>query len=232
MTAWPGAVLFDFDGVIVDSEELHMRAYLATAQRLGIPLTREQYFAELIGFDDRGAWGYLFEKNKRPISAAELQSTIAQKLDVMRGIMQRREYQALPGVERFVSLLRERRIGTGICTGALREEVETMLAGIGMRELFDAVISAQDVTIGKPDPLGYALTMQRVSEKIGGALEPSDCIVVEDAPSVIRSVKQVGFKTIGVTTTYPAARLVDADWIVATLEPETVRTTIPQLGFL
>jgi HAD superfamily hydrolase (TIGR01509 family) len=229
MEKWPGAILFDFDGVLVNSEPLHVRAYLETSAKWAIPLTREEYFRELIGFDDRGAWTHLFKKNNRAISSAELDRVIAQKLDVMRRLFETGDFEPMPGVRRFVARLRERRIPAGICTGALREEVETMLDGIRMRDSFDVLVAAEDVKIGKPDPAGYLLTARRLSEKIGRALAPADCLVIEDAPSVIRSVRHVGFKVLGVATTYPIEELADADWAVKSLEPDRVAGAIPEL---
>lgn len=229
MGSWPGAVLFDFDGVIVDSEELHMRAYVETAPRWGIRLTRDDYFRDLIGFDDRGAWGHLLHTQGQARDETRIAQIIDDKLSVTRRLMAQGAFSALPGVKQFLEQMHARGIPQGICTGALREEVRTMLQAIGLAPVFDVVVAAEDVTIGKPDPAGYLLTMKLISERIAGELTPADCLVIEDAPSVVRSVKRAGFKTIGVATTYPAEAMRDADWIVSSLEAEELRRVIPQL---
>jgi HAD superfamily hydrolase (TIGR01509 family) len=229
MASWPGAVLFDFDGVIVDSEELHMSAYVETAPRWEIPLTREVYFRELIGFDDRGAWSYLFRKHGRPLDSTRLQQVIEEKLIVTRRLMSDGEFSPLPGVKALVDRLRSQAVPTAICTGALREEVETMLKGIGLRGHFDVVVAAEDVLVGKPNAAGYLLTMKLISERIGRTLTPSECLVIEDAPSVVRSVKQAGFRTVGVATTYPPSAMHDADWVVSSLDPDELDRIVPEL---
>jgi beta-phosphoglucomutase len=225
----PQAVLFDFDGVLVDSEELHMRAYLQTAAKYGVPLTRDQYFRELIGFDDRGAWSFLFKENGRALDAPTLDEVIRDKLGAMRRIMREAPFRPLPGVADLLAALARQRLPMGICTGALREEVHTMLDGIGLGRFFTAVVCAEDVAVGKPDPAGYRLTARLLSEKIGRPLLPGQCLVVEDAPSVIRAVRAAGFWTLGVATTYPPQQLADAHWVVQTLEPHVVGAAIAQL---
>jgi len=75
-----------------------------------------------------------------------------------------------------------------ICSGALREEIEAMLEGVALRECFKVIVAAEDVTVGKPDPQGYMLCMAQLGQKIKKTLRPEQCLVVEDAPTVIRSV--------------------------------------------
>jgi HAD superfamily hydrolase (TIGR01509 family) len=131
-------------------------------------------------------------------------------------------------VEEFVrSLWRTRPLA--ICSGGLREEIEAMLEGVSLRDCFSVIVAAEDVTVGKPDPQGYLLTLKLLSEKIRKPLAPADCLVVEDAPTVIRSVKAVGFPTLGVATSYPLMKLADADWAVKTLRPEEVLEQVRRL---
>ena len=150
-----------------------------------------------------------------------------------RGLRQAAEFWRAPdgdavAFEEFVrSLWRTRPLA--ICSGALREEIEAMLEGISLRDCFPVIVAAEDVTVGKPDPSGYLLTLKLLSEKIKKPLAPADCLVVEDAPTVIRSVKAVGFPTLGVATSYPLMKLGDADWAVKTLRPEEVKQQVPRL---
>jgi beta-phosphoglucomutase-like phosphatase (HAD superfamily) len=120
-------------------------------------------------------------------------------------------------------------IPLAICSGALKEEIESMLRGIGLRECFGIITAAEDVTIGKPDPQGYLLTAKVLSEQIGSPIRPEDCLVIEDAPTVARSVRAAGFKVLAVATTYPADKLRDAHYITQTLAPAEVQRAIPQL---
>jgi beta-phosphoglucomutase len=228
MSSWPAAVLFDFDGVIVNSEPLHLRAFQQVLDDERISLTEEQYYSELIGFDDRGAFRRVFELHGRALDPKTFLRLMTRKSEAMRQLIDRRAYAPLPGVEQFIrGLWRDRPLG--ICSGALREEIELMLEGVALRDCFTVIVSAEDVTRGKPDPQGYLLTAQLLSEKMKRPLKPSDCLVVEDAPTVIRSVRTAGFKVLGVATTYFIDRLADADYATRTLQPSDVLEAVPQL---
>jgi beta-phosphoglucomutase len=228
MNHWPRAVLFDFDGVLVNSEPLHFQAFREVLAAERIELTEDEYYDELIGFDDKGAFRYLFQKRRVPLPPRTFLAMMARKSEIMMDLIQRKRVSALPGVEQFVrGLWRGRPLA--ICSGGLREEIEAMLEGVSLRDCFTLITSAEDVTIGKPDPQGYLQTVERLAERTRARLAPADCLVVEDAPTVIRSVKAVGFPTLGVATSYPPEKLADADWVVNTLEPDEVRRAIPAL---
>lgn len=228
MTRWPRAVLFDFDGVIVNSEPLHFFAFHEVLAAEGIELSEETYYRDLIGFDDKGAFRHLFAMRGLPLSPKLFLSLMANKSQVMMQLIERKQFAALPGVEAFVrSLWRDRPLA--ICSGALREEIEAMLEAVSLRDCFPVITAAEDVTVGKPDPQGYLMTVERLSQKIKKPLAPADCLIIEDAPTVIREVKKVGFQTLAVATSYGPECLRDADWVVKTLEPDEVRLAIPHL---
>ena len=228
MPRWPRAVLFDFDGVIVNSEPLHFYAFHEVLKTERIEISEDEYYREIIGFDDRGAFRKIFERRNRPLEPKTLLALMARKSGIMMDLIQDRRFTALPGVEEFVrSLWRTRPLA--ICSGALREEIEAMLEGVSLRDCFQVIVAAEDVAVGKPDPSGYLLTLKLLSEKTKKTLAPADCLVVEDAPTVIRSVKSVGFPTLGVATSYPLMKLSDADWAVKTLRPDEVLSEVPRL---
>jgi beta-phosphoglucomutase len=228
MHPWPQAILFDFDGVIVNSEPLHFYAFYKVLEAEKLTLTEEEYYRELIGFDDRGAWRHLYAKRDLPLDPRTLLRLMTRKSEVMMELIEAKKYQALPGVEEFVRSL-WRHYPLAICSGALREEIEAMLEGVSLRDCFPIIVAAEDVTLGKPDPQGYLLCMKRVSERIHKPLKPEDCLIIEDAPSVIKSVKTAGFPSLGVATSHSLATLAQADWSVKTLHPGEVRTALPKL---
>jgi len=228
MSHWPEAVLFDFDGVIVNSEPLHFQAFRRILADEHVDLSESEYYGELIGFDDRGAFRHLFAKRHLPLEPKDLLRLMTRKSEVMTELIEERKYHALPGVEEFVRGL-WRHYPLGICSGALREEIEAMLEGVALRDCFPIIVAAEDVDVGKPDPRGYLQCAQLISEKIKKVLTPQDCLIVEDAPSVVRSVKSVGFPTLAVTTSHSADKFADADWVVNSLSPKEVLTKIPKL---
>jgi beta-phosphoglucomutase len=229
MANWPLAILFDFDGVIVNSEPLHFYAFHKVLAAEKIELSEQEYYRELIGFDDRGAFRHLFAKRKLTIQPKDLSRLMTRKSEVVMELIREKKYHALSGVEELVRGL-WRHYPVAICSGALREEVEAMLEGIALRDCFQVIVAAEDVAVGKPDPSGYILCMDRLSEKTGVHLKPPDCLIVEDAPSVIKTVKAVGFPTLAVATSHDMKKLADANWRVTSLDPAEVIQQIPKLN--
>jgi HAD superfamily hydrolase (TIGR01509 family) len=227
---WPRAVLFDFDGVIVNSEPLHFHAFHEVLADEDIEITEEEYYGELIGFDDKGAFRHVFAKHNRPLGPKTFLRVMTRKSETMMELIAARKYSALPGVEEFVRGL-WRNYPLAICSGALREEIEAMLEGVNLRDCFRVIVAAEDVTVGKPDPQGYMLTTQLLAEKAkaAAALTPGDCLIVEDAPAVIRSVRAAGFRVLGVATSYPLEKLGEANYVVKSLRPDEVKRVIPEL---
>jgi beta-phosphoglucomutase len=228
MRNWPAAVIFDFDGVIVNSEPLHLQAFQEVLAAEGIELSQDEYYCDMIGFDDKGAFQHIFQLRGRTLDPKTFLHVITRKSEVMMDIIRRRRVGALPGAEEFVRGL-WRHYPLGVCSGALREEIEVMLEGVSLRDCFSAIVAAEDVTVGKPDPQGYLMTMKQLSEKVKHAIHPGDCLIVEDAPTVISSVKKAGFKVLAVATTYPVARLSDADWAVPSLAQNEIQKVLPGL---
>lgn len=228
MKHWPAAILFDFDGVIVNSEPLHYQAFYHVLKGEKIQLTEQEYWSEMIGFDDRGAFRYIFEKHGRPSDPKTMLRVMTDKSQMMMDLIQRNKYQPLPGVEEFVRGV-WRHYPLAISSGALREEIEAMLEGVSLRDCFSVIVAAEDVTVGKPDPQGYLLAARQLSEKLKKHLKPEDCLVVEDAPTVCEHAAKVGFKTLAVATSYPMERLSVANWAVKSLDPKEVRRVLPGL---
>jgi beta-phosphoglucomutase len=228
MSRWPHAVLFDFDGVLCNSEPVHYLAFREVLKAEKVELTEAEYYEHLIGFDDRGAFKHVFALRGRELDPRTFLRVMTAKGEVMMDLIRRRKFKPLPGVEEFVRGL-WRHCPLGICTGALREEVEAMLEGLSLRDCFSAIVAAEDVDVGKPDPRGYVLTTELLAQKSKKPLKPADCLVVEDAPTVIRAVKAIGYPTLAVATSYSVERLSDADWAVKTLEPDNVKQAVPEL---
>jgi beta-phosphoglucomutase len=225
---WPSAVLFDFDGVIVNSEPLHFLAFTYTLAEFDLTLSELEYYDELIGFDDKGAIKYIFAKHRRQLDPRTFLAILTRKSRLMRDLIEQRKFSALPGVEELVRGL-WRHYPLAICSGALREEIETMLLGINLRDCFSVITAAEDVTAGKPDPMGYLLTAKQIGEKTKKDIKPADCLIIEDAPSVVESTKAAGFQVMAVATSYPPEKLTQADWVVKSLEPDAVKAKIPKL---
>lgn len=224
----PKAVLFDFDGVLVNSEPLHFRALQATLAEEQIPLTQQEYYEELIGFDDRGAFHHIFAKHQRPLDPRTLLRVMTNKSRRIRDDIETKRYEPLPGVYETVRAL-WRKVPLAVVTGALREEVEAMLEGIALRDCFQLVTAAEDVTLGKPNPEGYLSTTAALAERNRIPLRPQDCLVIEDAPRVLQSARAAGFMTLGVATSHFIAQLEDAHHAIPRLDLSQIAETLPLL---
>ncbi|HTL28092.1 MAG TPA: HAD family phosphatase [Tepidisphaeraceae bacterium] len=231
MPRWPAGVIFDFDGVLVNSEPLHYLAFHEVLGKEGIELTEAEYYNEMIGFDDRGAFNHIFKTHDRALDPKTFLRVMTLKSEKMRELIEGRRDLALPGAEEFVRGL-WRNYPLAVCSGALREEIELMLEAAALRDCFSVIVAAEDVTVGKPDPQGYLLTTKLISEKIKRPVKPSDFLIVEDAPTVIKSVRKAGFPTLGVATTYSIEKLSDANWAVPSLRPDDVLKVLPDLNIL
>lgn len=221
------AILFDFDGVLVNSEEIHFLAFEKAGKDAGITITREQYFAEGIGFDDRGAWKQIARAQGISLDPAALLSLMAYKAQVLKELLDQKTYSALPGVPALVRGL-WRHYPLAIVSGALREEIELMCDGIGLRDCFRVIIAAEDVSEGKPSPEGYLKACDELSRLGGKSIKPANALVFEDAPRVIERAKAAGFQTVGVPTTYGHDDL-KADYATRSMEIEDVKAAVPAL---
>ncbi len=228
MPEWPDAVLFDFDGVLVNSEPLHFRALQQTAAEEKLALTEEQYYNELLGFDDRGAFRRLMELNNRQIDKPLLLKLVARKKKIAEDLIYNKQYAALPGVEETVRAL-WRNYPLAICSGAMSSEIELMLEGIRLRDCFRVIVSAEDVTVGKPDPECYLRGAERLGQRYHKRLNPRNCIVIEDAPRVIDRLKPLGFFCVGLASHTPAERFNNADVILTSLDLAEIKQKLPRL---
>ena len=228
MSAPIRAILFDFDGVLVNSEMLHFHAFQRVGREAGIEISEDDYFRDVIGFDDRGGWRQLAASKGFALDNPSLLALLAYKAQVMRELIAERTFAALPGVEPLVRGL-WRHYPLAIVSGALREEIESMLEGIRLRDCFRTIVAAEDVANGKPDPEGYLKATAELARLTGQPIEPANALVFEDAPRAIAQARRVGFQTVGVPTHYGHGEL-QADYATKSMRPSDVRAAIAELA--
>jgi beta-phosphoglucomutase len=212
------AVIFDFDGVLVDSEPLHYRAFQEVLAPLGLGYSYERYVEHYIGFDDRDALLEVFRENRRRLDPDTLTELLHAKAraflqTVSRGVT------AFPGALGLVRDLVAHRVALAIASGALLQEIESILEGLGLRPAFPIIVAANDVQRSKPDPETYRVALQRLQAAYGAARSGvGNCVVIEDTPNGILAARQAGLRCVAVTHSSPAATLQAADCIVESLE--------------
>jgi beta-phosphoglucomutase len=212
------AVIFDFDGVIVDTEPLHYAAFQRLLEPLGLGFSWRQYVDTYMGFDDRDAFREAFKAHGEDLPVTALQSFIDRKADLFQEII-RDGISAYPGVVDLIRGLRASRTPLAISSGALRSDIGPILETLGIADCFDVIVTAEDVARSKPDPECYRLAQTRLNEFRRFDLTPGQVLAIEDTPAGIAAAKGAGLRVIAVTNSYLAAHLSQADQIVDTLDP-------------
>jgi beta-phosphoglucomutase len=216
------AIVFDFDGVLVDSEPLHLRAYQEVLEPLGLSLPREKYYASYLGYDDPGVFRAVAEARDWPLDDQKLGALIEEKCRVFDELVSEGaggDVMYAGAAECVARLAAEWPLG--IASGAARPEIETMLRRRGLDRYFRFIVASGDTPASKPAPDPY-----RKAAALHGH-PPEACVAIEDSRWGIESAKQAGLWCIGITHTYPVSELLQADAIVTSLgelTPELIRT--------
>lgn len=208
------AVLFDLDGVIVDSRPHHLAAWLALARELDLEAD-ERYFHSTFGLRNDAILGGLV----RNATADDLRAMAERKEELFRKAARGR-LAPLPGARELIAFLADAGVRIAIVTSTPRANLEMILESLDLSEAFDALVAEEDAARGKPDPEGFVVAADRLG------VAPAGCTVIEDAPAGIEAARRAGMRAVGVTTTRPAADLAGADLLVESLSEETVRTFI------
>ena len=191
------AVLFDMDGVVVDNMPLHRQIWREFAEQRGVHCTE----AELRALDGRRAvdiFAALFGEGHSPEEVAAMSKA---REDLYHGRLATAELPAVPGVVAYLDALGALGVPRVLATSAVPGNVEAVMSRLGLRDRFEAIVTAVDVTNGKPDPEIYRTAASRV-----GA-EPARCLVVEDALPGVMAAKAAGATCLGLMTSEPDARL-------------------------
>jgi beta-phosphoglucomutase len=212
-------VIFDFDGVIADTESLHFEASSRVLTARGIPLDKATYYAKYLGFNDAAMLTHLFADLSLGLGPNAVAAFIGEKGAIIAEMYAAGDlvYPAAPAcIERLAGAY-----PLAIASGAFREEIERILSawghGRGLHHHFKAIVGAGDVTHSKPHPAPYLEAARRL-----GA-DPSECVVIEDSMWGLDSARAAGMRTIAVTNTYPAGQLT-ADLVVSSLDEITPQT--------
>jgi beta-phosphoglucomutase len=223
------AIIFDFDGVIVDSEPLHFEGFRKVLERIGITLTREDYYTHYLGYGDEDCFRVVAEDRNVELSDETLQSLIAEKTAWMQQALSA-EIEPLPGSVRLIAALAGDGVPLAICSGALREEILIAARCVGVEKHFHHVVAAEDVAVGKPDPHGYNIARRLLAETTDRDIPAETCVVIEDSPAGIAAAKAAGMAVLGVATSYEPDQLTQADRIADSLEDVTADDlrSIPQ----
>ncbi len=214
------AFLFDFNGVLVDDEPLH-RALLERVlgeEGLGPPPDSGPGWS--VGISDRTALERALAAAGRDAPVERLARLEARKHAYYQGEIVRTGYPWFPGAARFVTSAARAGLALAVVSGARRSEVEAGLDQEGLRERFEVLVTADDVTRGKPDPEGYRLALALLNGDRSPsvkAIGASEAVAIEDSPAGLEAAAACGLRTVAVAHSFPAARLARAALVVPTI---------------
>jgi len=209
------AVIFDFDGVILDSEPLHYEACRQVLQDLGIKLTFKEYLAKYTGVPDREMFPPLLISRGIYTTPEEINAIVQQKIKYYTNIIENHDnLPVVAGLEQFIDNLIIANKKIAICSGSSIKEVESVLKHIvngRLQSCFEIIVTSEKVKNGKPSPEGYLLTAKLLN------VMPQHCLVIEDANPGIQAAKKAGMYVIAVLTTHDREFLLAANQVVEDL---------------
>ena len=211
------AVIFDFNGIIVDDEPIHFKLFQRVLGEEGITLTEKDYYARYLGFDDRGAFTAGYHENNRSLSESKLAELIARKAGYYQEAI-RNHVTIFPGVKSLIADLAPR-LPLAVASGALRDEIEAILSTAALLHNFTAIIAAEDLAQGKPEPEIFLKALERINagRDQRDQINAADCLVIEDSKEGIKGARRAGMKCLAVTNSHPAQLLKDANAVVKSL---------------
>jgi beta-phosphoglucomutase len=210
------AIVFDYDGVLADTEPLHLRAFQESLAGHGLTLSDADYYEHYLGLDDEGVFHAIADREGRACSVDEVRAFVQRKARRFLEISQSTRVLYPGAAERLRDW--SGRVPVAIASGSLRHEIELVLEAESLRDTIPVIVAAGETAHGKPaaDPYVRALELL-CARRPGTTLDPGRCVAVEDSPWGIDAARGARMKSVAVTTSYPAARLSGADAIVGAI---------------
>jgi HAD superfamily hydrolase (TIGR01509 family) len=212
-------IIFDFDGIIVDSEPIIMKLTQEMAAKEGWVVSEEEYYRNYLALDDRGIVEHLFTSHGRAVDRPRVEELVNWKSRVYGDIIE----DGLPTLPGAVDFVRQaaKRYPLAIASGSARSEIEHLLGKLQLRDHFRIIASADDCKRSKPDPEVYLkaiASLQALPDFAEKPLRPSECAAIEDAPGGIDAAHAAGIRCIGLAHSRTQENLLHADWVFSGFE--------------
>ena len=227
----PNAIIFDFDGVVVDSEPLHYQAFVMVGKSFNFAFTWEQYMAQYIGFDDRDAFRYMLaqaiEAGHTP-DVEDVDVTLAELIDKKQRAFEALAEMGTAAILGSIELIEEAHaagVPIAIASGATHADIDQMTRLLKIRDKFEVIVAADDVEHSKPDPTTYAKAFEQLAAlHPDKQLTPETTLAIEDTGAGLTAALGAGLQTLALTTTSPAEVLQKAGRVVEDLSGVTLAT--------
>lgn len=212
------AIIFDFDGVIADTEPLHLKAFQLTLRENGIELSDEDYFENYLAYDDKTLFKELLKDRNYEHNEAQISDFMNRKSEHFENVL-KGNILVLEGVPEFISTI-SGKYPLAIGSGAIRSEIIDILESGGLREHFEIIVSADEVINCKPDPEVFIEALRRLNnlDSVSEEISPQECLVIEDSTSGIKAAHSAGMKCLAITNSYAAEKLSEAELIKQSLK--------------
>lgn len=209
------AVVFDFDGVLVDTERLHYDAYQAVLAPQGLGFDWAEYADRYMCLGDADAIREAYRSAGRPMGSEELALLVERKGEAFEASLSGADVPVFDGALELLAELRTGGLPCGLCSAASRRDIDLILGALGLNGRFDVVVSADDVTVGKPDPACYRLAVKALADRFpDAAVAPATAVAIEDTPGGVQAARGAGLAVLAVGTTHQREELIDANWFV------------------
>lgn len=215
------AIVFDFDGVIADSERLHLRSYQEILAPEGITISDDEYYDRYLGYDDVGVFKAVGRDKGVPMNDARVSDLIARKGERYEELASAGQ-MLFPGAAAFIRAAATQ-VPIAIASGALTHEIEEVLERAGLGGMFPIIVGADQTARSKPDPEPYQTAFARLKVHSGRDLEPWRSVAIEDSRWGLVSARGADLRCVAVATTYSADELrTEAELVVAGLHALTL----------
>ncbi len=214
------AIVFDFDGVIADSEPMHLKAFQQALAEEGLVLERDEYFSRYLGYDDVGMFQALSIDRGLAWSDRQITALVARKGMKLQAMLEGGEV-LFPGAAAFIRAAAAH-VPIGIASGALRHEITQIVESAGLGGMFACIVASGDTPQSKPSPGPYLLAFEQLQQATGRMLDKGRCVAIEDSVWGLESARGAGLRCVGVTTSYGAGELACAELVVDGLQSLTI----------
>ena len=216
------AIIFDFNGVILNDEPIHFRAMQEAVSNLGIVLSEKDYWDKYLPFDDNECLRAICRDHAVHLSQERHSLLIRTKIESYARRI-RDSLPLFPGVSPLIETA-AMRYPLAVASGARREEIETTLKATALQRHFRVIVAAEDFNLGKPHPESFLLALKKLNEvlsDIPGSIRPEECLVIEDSVGGVAGARAAGMRCLAVSNSYPPEKLAAADKVVPSLESVT-----------
>lgn len=210
------AIIFDFDGVVVDSEPLHLKVFQQVLGDEGIDLTKELYTSKYLAYDDKTFFIRSLSDFGKYENTNQVDYLIDKKSEIFEALIEEK-IKVFAGVSDFLDKINGE-YPVAIGSGALRSEIEIILEKKGLQKYFDFIVSADEVEHCKPNPEVYLKVLSEFNNHNKVKLNAVECLVFEDAVHGIQAAKAAGMKCVGISNSYEKNELNEADFVIESFE--------------